>query len=121
MDLTLFLMWVIIWVIFLAMSTIETRGFVYGFIAGIWLLILGCYIAVDGLYMDTGSSIVQSGADYIVTTVKSEIVPPFSTYGVLWSFPFIAVSMYQMYLSSTMRKKQERISIIRRSRAVRRY
>lgn len=104
MDLLLFLVWVIIWVILLGMSTFETRGAVYGFIAGLWILLLGCYILVDGLYMDTGSTIVSDGGNYIVTTTKSQIVSPFSNYGVLWCVPFVAISIYQMYLAATMKR-----------------
>jgi hypothetical protein len=111
MDLTLLLIWVIIWVIFLAMSTFETRGMVYGFMAGIWILLLGCYILVDGLYMDIGSTIVSEGSNYIVTVTKEQVVPPFSSYGVLWCFPFIAVSIYQMYLAITMKRDKSSIRI----------
>ncbi|MDH7506276.1 MAG: hypothetical protein QHH15_00610 [Candidatus Thermoplasmatota archaeon] len=91
------------------MSTLETRGFVYGFIAGIWILFLGLYILVDGLYMEVGSTIVQEGSDYVVTTIKSEIIPPFSNYGILWSVPFMAISFYQMYLAATVKKRQLRL------------
>lgn len=105
MDILLLLVWLVIWAIFLAMSTVETRGLVFGFMAGLWILLLGCYILVDGLYQETGSTLVASGSDYIITYTKAVIVPPFSSYGVLWCFPFIAIGMYLMYLAVTMRKK----------------
>lgn len=108
MELTLLLVWIVIWVILLVMSTQETRGFVYGFLAGLWILLIGIYILIDGLQIESGSSIVASGADFIITKTYSEIVAPVSSYSILWSFPFMALSMYQMYLATSMRKAQKK-------------
>jgi uncharacterized membrane protein len=66
---------------------------------------LGCYILVDGLYRETGSTLVASGSDYIITYTQELIVPPFSSYGVLWCVPFVAIGMYLMYLAVTVKKK----------------
>ena len=105
MELVLFLVWLVIWALLLAMSTVETRGMVFGFIAGLWIMLLGCYILVDGLFMETGSMLVASGSDYIITYTQTEVVPPFSSYGVLWCFPFVCIGMYLMYLAVTMKRK----------------
>ena len=107
MDLTILMVWIVIWVILLAVSSIETRGFVYGFLAGLWILLIGVYILLDGLQMETGSTIVLSGGNYTIVKTFSEVVPPVSSYSVLWCFPFIALSIYQMYLASTYKKKMQ--------------
>lgn len=111
MELTILLVWIVIWIILLAMSTVETRGFVYGFIAGIWILFIGAYILLDGLQIESGSTIVASGSNFIVTKTYSEIVAPISSYSILWCVPFVLISIYQMYLASTMRKHQKSIKM----------
>jgi len=106
MDLTILLVWIVIWVILLAVSSLETRGFVYGFLAGLWILLIGVYILLDGLQVESGSTIVLSGGNYTIVKTFVEVVSPVSSYSVLWCFPFIALSIYQMYLAITMRKKK---------------
>jgi len=106
MELVILLVWIVIWVILLAVSSIETRGFVYGFLAGLWILLIGVYILLDGLQVESGSTIVLSGGNYTIVKTFVEVVSPVSSYSVLWCFPFIALSIYQMYLAITMRKKK---------------
>lgn len=94
-------LWILFWVIFLVMSIIEKRGVVFGFFAGLWILFLGIYIYVDGIDLQSGVTVVTSGAIQTMTYTYAEVVPPFQNYGLLWAIPFVLLGLYIMYLAST--------------------
>lgn len=102
---TIFMMWIIIWVIFLVMSIIEIRGVVFGFLSGLWILFLGIYVYIDGLQYQTGMQIVTLADTQTVTYTYTDVVAPFSNYGILWAIPFILLGIYIMYLASMKRRK----------------
>jgi hypothetical protein len=96
--------WILFWVIFLIMSIVEKRGIVFGFLAGLWILFLGVYLYIDGLEWQTGASIVTSGASQQITFQYSQVVAPFSNYGLLWAVPFILLGIYVTYLAVTKKR-----------------
>lgn len=86
------------------MSTVDTRGVVFGFLAGIWILLLGIYIYLTGLYQESGMNIVSGvGGNYSIVYVTNEITPPFSSYGLIWAVPFFLLGMYLMFLAVNKR------------------
>lgn len=99
MNEILLIIWIIVWVILLAMSTVEKKGIVFGFMAGLWITFLGIYIMLDGLQLQSGMTVTGDIGDQTIIYQYSEIVPPFSSYSTLWCIPFILIGMYVMYLS----------------------
>jgi len=99
------MLWIILWMIFLVMSIVERRGVVFGFFAGMWILFLGIYVFIDGLELQSGLLVVSSGSSSVVSYSYSEVVAPFSSYGVLWAVPFILLGMYVMYLAVMKNKR----------------
>lgn len=97
MILDVLLIWLILWVIFLSISIIEKRGIVFGFFSGLWILLLGIYLNIDGLSIQSGVN--QATGEFTYTAM----VLPFSTYSFLWGLPFIVISIYIMYLAVTKR------------------
>lgn len=83
------------------MSTIETRGPTFEFIAGLWILFLGIYLYISGLEYVAGMTINTVGDTQTVVYNYVQIVSPFSTYKILWCIPFFALGIYIMYLAMT--------------------
>jgi hypothetical protein len=108
MNEVLLIIWLAIWLILLIMSTFEKRGFVFGFVAGVWILLLGVYILGDGLQLQSGMTILGDVGDQTIEYVYTEVVPPYSSYSLMWGIPFIALGMYICYLSATSKNKQRR-------------
>ena len=105
MQTEIFLLWLIIWVILLAMSTIEVRGQVFGFLAGLWIIYLGIYVYLSGLQYQSGMTITTVGAVQTITNIYQDVVMPFSNYGMLWSIPFWGLGIYICFMAATKPKK----------------
>ena len=73
MYLEVFMLWFIIWIVFVAMSIIEKRGIIFGFLAGIWILFLGVYIYLDGLQLFSGLTIDSSTSTAVVVEGTSTV------------------------------------------------
>ena len=101
------LLWILIWVILIFLSIIETRGITFGAMSGIWLLLLGVYIYIDGIQVQSGMTIVTSGSTQTITYSYSDIILPVSNYGLLWGIPFVLIAIYILYLSATARNKKQ--------------
>jgi len=101
MYLEVFMLWFIIWIVFVAMSIIEKRGIIFGFLAGIWILFLGVYIYLDGLQLFSGLTIDSSTSTAVVEKVYSNSIPAFSNYGLLMGIPFVLLGIYICYLAAT--------------------
>jgi len=105
MNEILLLVWLIIWVILLVMSTIDKRGVVFGFIAGVWILFLGIYVILDGIQIQSGMTVTGEVANQIITYQYNTVAPPFSSYSTMWGLPFILIGFYLCWLSATAKKK----------------
>ena len=109
MNETVFILWIIIWVIFLTMSTIEKRGVpVFGFLSGLWILFLGVYIYLDGIEILNGMTIVGDAGNQTVIYSYQTVVPPFNEYSMLWGFPFILLGIYICFLSATKNRVKKK-------------
>jgi len=104
MTVEIFMIWLIIWVVFLVMSIIEQRGITFGFFAGLWVILFGVYIYLDGIALETGLQISYSGGSQIVERVYENSVPSFSTYGLLIGVPFVLIGLYICYLAANKNK-----------------
>lgn len=104
MTLDILLLWLVIWVVLLLMSTIEHRGPVFGVLAGIWIIYIGLYLYLDGLQTQTGMNILTTGSWQNVTNVYSDVTMPFSNYRLIWCIPFIALGIYIAFMSVTKKK-----------------
>jgi len=101
MYINILLIWIIVWVVFLIMSCIEKRGYLFGVLAGIWIMFLGVYIIVDGLHIQDGISIVINDAgEQIVTYTYENLITPFSSYSTMWGLPFVLLGIYIMYMAT---------------------
>jgi len=107
MNEILLMMWLVIWVILLVMSTIDKRGVVFGFISGVWILFMGIYIILDGIQIQSGMSLLGEVGSQTITYQYAEIVPPFSSYSTMWGLPFILIGFYICWLSATAKKKSD--------------
>lgn len=101
MTIDVLLVWLVIWVVLLVMRTIEHRGPVFGVLAGIWIIYLGIYLFLSGLQYQSGMTIVTSGISQNITNVYSNVVMPFSNYGIVWSIPFWGLGIYICFMSVT--------------------
>ena len=101
MNEVVFVLWLMLWVILLVMAVIEKRGYVFGFLSGLWILFLGIYLILDGFQQQTGATVsVVSGVQTIQYSY-SEIVAPFSGYSTMWAIPFLLLGIYIMYMVVT--------------------
>ena len=107
MNEMLLILWLVIWVILLIMSTIDKRGVVFGFIAGVWILFMGAYIILDGVSIQSGMTVMGEVGNQTIIYQYNEVVPPFSSYSTMWGIPFILLGFYICWLSATAKKKKE--------------
>ena len=107
MNEMLLILWLVLWVILLIMSTIDKRGVVFGFIAGIWILFMGIYVILDGIQIQSGMTVTGEVGNQVIVYSYSEILPPFSNYSTMWGLPFILLGFYICWLSATAKKKTE--------------
>lgn len=100
------ILWIILWVIFTAIGQIEKRGFVFGFLSGMWMLFMGVFIYLDGIQIQTGMlRNVSAPGNITITYLYSDLVYPHGSYAMIWGFVFFTVSIYVMWLSfSKMRE-----------------
>ena len=101
----LILLWLVLWVILLIMSSIDKRGVVFGFIAGIWILFLGIYIILDGIQIQSGMTVMGEVGNQVITYQYNTVTPPLSSYSTMWGLPFILIGFYLCWLSATAKKK----------------
>lgn len=104
MTLDIFMLWFIIWIVFLIMSIIETRGVTFGFLSGLYPLFLGVYLFLDGIQVQSGMTISYTAGVQTVEKVYANSIPAFSSYGMLFGLPFILLGIYICYLAATKHK-----------------
>lgn len=100
MTIEIFLLWFIVWIVFLVMSIIETKGVTFAFLAGIYPMFLGIYIFLDGIQIQQGLTTTFSGGTQHIEKVYVDTVPPFSSYGILFGIPFILLGIYICFLAA---------------------
>lgn len=96
----LFILWLVVFFIFLAVSLSE-RSTTFGIISGIILLLLGLAVLLDGIQLRSGMTAVETGTTTDMTYVYSNAVMPFSTLAFLWGFMFVAISIYIIYANAS--------------------
>lgn len=94
-DLVIYI-WLLIFVI-LFIANMYTNNAVFGIIAGMWLLIMGLGIIVDGFQMQTGVSMTEVGGVTNITNTYTDVALPFSTYSIVWGIIILCISIYIIY------------------------
>ena len=94
----IFLLWIIIFVIFLAVN-IGINSTTFGMIAGFWMMLLGLAVAITGLQIQSGIDMTSTGT---VNTYADAILP-YSTYAYVWGIFLIGISMYIFYANAMAR------------------
>lgn len=88
--------WLLVFVI-LFIANLYTDNPVFGLIAGMWFLILGLGIIVDGFQMQTGMTLTEAGNTTTVTNTYTDVTLPFSTYSIVWGIIILCISIYIIY------------------------
>lgn len=88
--------WLLVFVI-LFIANLYTNNPVFGLIAGMWFLILGLGIIVDGFQMQTGMTLSTVGGTTTVTNTYTDVTLPFSTYSIVWGIIILCISIYIIY------------------------
>jgi len=94
-----FLLWFVVWIVFLIMSTTGSKGWLFAAFAGIWSIFMSIHILIDGLQMRSGMDIAGSGGNYTVTYSYTNLVLPFSTYSFIWGMFFLLLGMYLVFIA----------------------
>lgn len=96
MIIEMLLIWIVLFVVFIVINIVE-RSHNFGAIAGIWLLLLGCFIIVNGIQAQTGVQVIEDETGIETTFLYTDITLPFSTYAFIWGIIFILVGIYIVY------------------------
>lgn len=94
-----FLLWFVVWIVFLIMSTTGSKGWLFAAFAGIWSIFMSIHILIDGLQMRSGMNIVGSSGNYTVTYSYTTLVLPYSTYSFIWGMFFLLLGMYLVFIA----------------------
>jgi hypothetical protein len=94
----IFLYWIIIFVVLLAVN-IGINSTTFGMVAGFWLMILGLAVVITGLQLQTGSDMTSTGITYLY----EDALLPFSTYAYIWGIFFVVLSIYIVYANAEKR------------------
>lgn len=86
-------LWLAVFVIFFYVN-IKEKSENFGMIAGIWFMLLGLAIAVDGLQTYGGVVETVSGSVTYINNTFVDIQLPFSTVSNVWGVPFLLVGFY---------------------------
>ena len=100
-----FLLWLALWAIFLGMSTLGRKGWVFGAVAGIWAILLGAFVLVDGIQIQNGLFVRTVNNTTVVNYSYSNLVLPVSTYSYIWGLFFVLIGMYLLFISILSRKR----------------
>jgi hypothetical protein len=86
----------VVFLIFLVINIAE-RSRIFGAIAGMWLLVLGLFIIVDGIQTESGITIDDTGDTTSYEYQFIDVTLPYSTYSIVWGIVFIGISIYILY------------------------
>lgn len=96
----LVIIWLIIFVIFLAVN-LAGDSHAFGVVAGAWLLLLGLAIITTGVQIESGSTITVVDAD--TTTIEydyEDATLPYSTYSYVWGIVLILIGVFMVYCNA---------------------
>ena len=93
---TILLIWLVIFLVFLVVNIAE-KSYIFGAIAGMWLLVLAVFIIVTGVQIESGVEITDVGDSTQYTYQYTDATLPFSTYAYIWGIILISVSLYILY------------------------
>jgi len=96
----LVILWIIVFVIFLAVNILEDSN-AFGIIAGFWLLLLGLAIITTGVQIESGATV--TAVDVGETTIEydyEDATLPYSTYSYIWGIILIVISIYIIYANA---------------------
>lgn len=96
MYIEILLIWILIFVVFLVIN-ITANSYDFGRIAGIWILLLGLFVIVGGVQMETGITITDTVSGSNIVYDYSDITLPYSTYSFIWGLIFILLGLYILY------------------------
>lgn len=88
--------WLVIFILFLLIN-ISTKSTIFGYLAGFWMLLLGCFVAVTGIQIESGINIEIVGGVTVATYQYADAVLPYSVYSVVWGVFFIGLALYVIY------------------------
>lgn len=100
-----FLVWLLVWVIFLIMSTIGSKGWIFAAFSGLWAIFIALHLTIDGLQIQQGMNIVENAGNYTVSYAYSDLILPFSTYSFLWGMFFLLIGMYLVFIAVVGRSR----------------
>lgn len=86
-------LWLAVFVIFFYVN-IKEKSENFGMIAGIWFLLLGLVIAIDGLQTPGGVVETVSGSVTYINNTFIDVQLPFQAISNVWGVPFILVGFY---------------------------
>ena len=87
------LFWLIIFALFF-ISSVAVKSAKLAVLAGIWLLIFGMFIMLDGIQVESGMNITNAGGTQIINYQYTDMVSPVSTYSIVWGLVFVLISLY---------------------------
>jgi len=87
------LFWLIIFAIFF-ISSVAVNSSRLAVLAGIFLLIFGAFIMLDGIQVESGMNITDVNGTQIIEYQYTDMVSPVSTYSVVWGLVFVLISLY---------------------------
>jgi len=96
MIIEMLLIWILIFIVFLVVN-ITQKSHNFGILAGIWILLIGCFIILEGVQISSGVEITDTANSQIVTYDYEDVTLPYSTYSFVWGIIFILLGVYIMY------------------------
>lgn len=88
--------WMVFFVIFLV-ANIITNNQIFGLMGSIILILLGLFIIVDGLQVNTGAEILDTASGATISWTYTDIELPYSTFSNVIGLPFLLFGVYMLY------------------------
>jgi len=96
MNIDMVLIWVLIFVFLIAVN-IKEKSRIFGVVAGLWLLILSCFIILDGVQFQSGYVETVAGNVTTIVNTYSESTLPYDTYSNIWGIFFLGLSIFILF------------------------
>lgn len=106
MNVYMIILWIVIWAILLFVN-IKARSAIFGGFAGMWLFLLGIFIIVTGIQLETGTiTTILSPSQSVNYVQYSNAILPYSTYSFVWGVFLFVLAIYILIANARAKASQ---------------
>jgi hypothetical protein len=95
LDIVLIIMLFIFLIMFI--SNLYLDNAIFGILSGFWLVVIAGAILIDGIKLQSGTTITTIGATTYLNNTYTDLVLPFSSTSIVFGMFLVGLSIYIIY------------------------